>query len=335
MARFIGASVFSILFLAPVVFGTNDSFAQNLATGGTGGYPNRPIRLVVPFLAGGGTDIVARVLAQEMSGSMGQQIVVDNRAGAAGIIGTGLVAKSAPDGYTLVFATLSTAASNAGVYRNLPYDPIKDFAPISLTASSPYIMCANPQIPAKSVAEFVVLAKARPGQLNYGSGGVGAVPHLAGALFGYVAGINMVHIPYKGGAAHIPALAAGEVQAAFTSLVQVSSLVKAGRIRALAVTSNSRWSAVPELPTVAEAGVPGYEFEIWWGLLAPAGTPQQTIDYLYAEVVKAVRSREVKERYGSQVVIVGNKPEEFAAIIRNDVAKWKKVAAAIGLTLNR
>lgn len=318
-----------------MVFGASLSFAQNPAGGGTADYPTRPIRLVVPFLAGGGTDVVARVLAQEMSGSMGQQIVVDNRAGAAGIIGTGLVANSAPDGYTLVFATLSTAASNAGVYKSLPYDPIKDFAPISLTASSPYIMCVNPQLGAKSVAEFVALAKAKPGQINYGSGGVGAVPHLAAALFGYVAGIDIMHIPYKGGAAHIPALAAGEVQAAFTSLVQVSSLIKAGKIRALAVTSKSRWSAVPELPTVAEAGVPGYEFEIWWGLLAPAGTPANTIARFHGEVVKALKSPELRKRYGSQVVTVGNTPEEFAAIIRNDVAKWKKVAAAVGLTLNR
>ncbi len=337
MARLIGRPVcFLVLLTAPAVLDTSFSFAQSLAKGSTAVYPNRPIRLVVPFLAGGGTDTVARILAQKMSDNMGQQIVVDNRAGAAGIIGTELVAKSAPDGYTLLFGTSSTSATNASVYKSLPYDPIKDFAPISLTASSPYIMSVNPLVPAKSVKEFVALAKAKPGQFNFGSGGIGAVPHLAAALFSYVAGINMVHIPYKGGAAHIPALVAGEVQVTFTSLVEVLPLIRAGKLRALAVTSASRWPAMPELPTVAEAGVPGYEFEIWWGLLAPAGTSQKTVDHLYGEVVKAGQSREVKEKYsGPGVEVVGNKPGEFAAIIRNDVAKWKKVAAAIGLTLDR
>ncbi len=308
-------------------------FAQGPAKAGA--YPNKPIRLIVPFPAGGGTDVVARIIAREMSDNMGTPIVVDNRGGAAGIIATEIARMSTPDGYTLLFGNTATNATHAAIYRTLPYDPLRDFAPISLAAFSPYVMSVNPSVPAKSVKEFIALAKAKPGQLNFGSGGNGSVPHLAAALFNYLAGINVVHVPYKGGAAHIPALVAGEVHVNFSSAVQVMPLVKARKLRALAVTGTTRLAGAPELPTVAEAGVTGYEFGIWWGFLAPAGTPRTTVDQLYGEVVKALKSQQVKEKFGSTgVEIVGNKPDEFAAVIRRDVALWKKIATAAGITLD-
>lgn len=324
-----------VLLTSLGLMGASPGFAQGPVKAGAANYPNKPVRLIVPFPAGGGTDVVARIIAREMSDNMGIPIVIDNRGGAAGIIATEIAGKSTPDGYTLLFGNTATNATHAAIYRKLPYDPIKDFAAISLAAFSPYIMSVNPSVPARSVKEFVALAKAKPGQLNFGSGGNGSVPHLAAALFNYLAGINVVHVPYKGGAAHLPALVAGEVQVNFSSAVQVMPLVKAHKLRALAVTGTARLPSAPELPTVAEAGVPGYEFGIWWGFLAPAGTPRATVDHLYREVVKALQSPQVKEKFGSMGVdIIGNKPDEFAAVIRRDVALWKKIAVAAGIKLD-
>ena len=298
-------------------------------------YPDKPIRLIIPWPAGGGTDIVARIIVQRMSEHMGQPFVIDNRSGASGIIGTELVAKSAADGYTLLMGNTATNATNASVYRKLPYDPVKDFSPISLAADSPYIMSINPAVSAKSVQEFIALAKARPGQLNFGSGGSGSAPHLAAALFNYLAAINVVHVPYKGGAAHTPALVAGEVQVTFTNPPEVMPFVKAGKLRALAVTGAGRSAILPDLPTVAEAGVPGYEFTIWWGILAPAHTPQQIVFRLNAETKKSVQAADVKEKLNIQgVETVGSTPEKFVALIASEVDKWKKVARDAGIQLD-
>jgi len=221
------------------------------------------------------------------------------------------------------------------VYRKLPYDPLKDFSPISLCADSPYIMSVNPTVPAKSVKEFIALAKAKPGQLNFGSGGSGSAPHLAAALFNYLAGINVLHVPYKGGAAHTPALVAGEVQVTFTNPPEVMPFIKSGKLRALAVTSAKRSASMPELPTVAEAGVPGYEFTIWWGLLAPARTPQSIVQRLYAEAKKSVQAVDVKEKLNVQGVDgVGSSPDEFSALISREVSKWQKVAKDAGIQLD-
>ncbi len=309
--------------------------AQNPAPDKPNAYPVKPVRLIIPWPAGGGTDIVARIIVQKVSENIGQSFVVDNRAGASGIIGTELVAKAAADGYTLLMGNTATNATNASVYRKLPYDPIRDFAPISLAASSPYIVSINPAVPAKSVKEFIALAKAKPGQLNFGSGGSGSAPHLAAALFNYLAGISVVHVPYKGGAAHTPALVAGEVQVTLTNPPEVMPFIKTGKLRALAVTSPQRWTTMPDLPTVAEAGVPGYEFTIWWGLLAPAKTVAQTVQRLYLETRKSVQTPEIREKLNIQGVDgVGSTPEEFAALIAKEVAKWKTVAKDAGIQLD-
>jgi tripartite-type tricarboxylate transporter receptor subunit TctC len=305
------------------------------AAAAPGAFPTKPVRLIIPWPAGGGTDIVARIIVQRVSENIGQPFVIDNRAGASGIIGTELAARAAADGYTLLMGNTATNATNASVYRKLAYDPISDFAPISLAASSPYIVSINPAVPAKSVKEFIALAKAKPGQLNFGSGGSGSAPHLAGALFNHLAGITLVHVPYKGGAAHTPALVANEVQVTLTNPPEVMPFIKTGKLRALAVTSPQRWTTMPELPTVAEAGVPGYEFTIWWGLLAPAKTSAQTVHSLYQQTRKAVLAPDVKEKLNVQGVDgVGTTPEEFAALIAREVAKWKIVARDAGIQLD-
>ena len=323
----------AIIVLAGAAY-AGPSFGQGSSAKGDA-YPTKPVRLIIPWPAGGGTDIVARIIIQKMSENVGQTFVIDNRAGASGIIGTELAARSLPDGYTLLMGNTATNATNASVYKKLPYDPIRDFSAVSLAASSPYILSVHPSVPAKSVKEFVALARAKPGQLNYGSGGSGSAPHLAAALLSYMAGINVVHVAYKGGAAHTPALVAGEVQMTLTNPLEVMPHIKAGKLRALGVTSTSRWPAAPELPTISEAGVPGYEFTIWWGVLAPAGTPTRVVDRLYGEVAKAVHAREVKDKLNAQGVdVVGNKPEEFAAVIRAEVDKWKKVAKEAGIQLD-
>jgi len=309
--------------------------AAPVAAQGAGAYPTKPVRLIVPWPAGGGTDIISRIIMQRMSESMGQPIVIDNRAGASGIIGSELVAKAAADGYTLLMGNTATNATNASVYRKLPYDPIVDFAPVSLAANSPYLMSINPAVAAKSVKEFIALAKARPGQLNFGSGGSGSAPHLAAALFNHLAGINVVHVAYKGGAAHTPALLANEVQVTFTNPPEVMPFIKAGKLRGLAVTSPQRWATMPELPTVAEAGVAGYEFTIWWGVLAPARTPEATVNALHAEIRKAVLAPDIKEKLNVQGVdAVGGPPQEFTALIKREVAKWKVVAKDAGIQLD-
>ncbi len=309
--------------------------AQTSAPGTAGAYPTKPVRLIIPWPAGGGTDIVARIIVQRVSENIGQPFVIDNRAGASGIIGTELAARAAADGYTLLMGNTATNATNASVYRKLSYDPIRDFTPVSLAASSPYIVSVNPAVPAKSVKELVALAKAKPGQLNFGSGGSGSAPHLAGALFNHLAGINVVHVPYKGGAAHTPALVAGEIQMTLTNPPEVMPFIKTGKLRALAVTSPQRWATMPDLPTVAEAGLPGYEFTIWWGVLAPANTRPAIVQTLYTHTRKAVQAPDIKEKLNVQGVDgVGSSPEEFAALIAREVAKWKTVAKDAGIQLD-
>jgi tripartite-type tricarboxylate transporter receptor subunit TctC len=313
-------------------------FATTLLGAGTAlaqTFPAKPVRLVVPWPAGGGTDIISRIIVQRMGENMRQTVVVDNRSGASGIIGSDHVAKSPPDGYTLLMGNTATNATNASVYKKLPYDPLKDFSAISLAASSPYLMSVHPSLPVRSVKEFIALAKARPGELNFGSGGSGSAPHLAAALFNFLAGINVTHVPYKGGAAHTPALISGEVQVTFTNPPEVMPHIKAGKLRALAVTSPKRWPTAPELPTIREAGVPNYEFTIWWGFLAPAGTPKPVIDRLHGEIVKAATAPDVKEKLAAQGVdVVAGTPDEFMSLISAEVQKWKRVAAEAKIQLD-
>jgi tripartite-type tricarboxylate transporter receptor subunit TctC len=294
-------------------------------------YPARAIRLIVPSSPGGGTDIVGRILAQKMSEQLGQQVVVDNRAGAGTIIGNDAVAKSAPDGYTLLMG-LSTLAINPSMFATLPYDALRDFAPISQTVSSPNILTVHTSVPAKTVKEFVALAKSKPGGITFGSAGLGTSPHLSGELLKVLARIDIVHVPFKGSGQSIISLLAGEISANFTSLPTAMSYIKVGRLRGLGVTTLKRAQALPDVLSIAEAGVPGYEATQWFGLLAPAGTPRPIIDRLYQESSRALRSADVKERMTAEgLEVVGGTPEEFATYIRAETDKWTKVIKAAGI----
>ena len=294
-------------------------------------YPTKPLRLIVPQSAGGSTDQVARPLAQHMGAALGQSVIVDNRPGAGSTIGTDVVAKSAPDGYTLL-AVAASFSMSPSLYRNLPFDPVRDFAPISLLSSLPNILSVHPSLPVKSVKELTAFAKTRPGQLNFGSSGVATGTHLSMELFMYMTGIRMVHVPYKGGAPSVTALMSGEVHITFATISTALPHVKSGRLRALAVSTARRSPAAPEVPAIAESGVPGYDYASWIGLLAPAKTPPAIISRLNAETVKALQTPEIKAilaAEGSEPI--GNSPEQFSAILKTEVARWAKVVKAAGI----
>ena len=294
------------------------------------GYPNKSVRLVVPFPAGGPTDVIARAVAQKLTESMGQQVVIDNRGGSGGNIGADIVAKSAPDGYTLLMAIVSHAI-NASLYSKLPYDTVKDFAPITRTGSATIIMIAHPSLPAKSIREFIALAKARPGQLSFASPGSGTPHHLAGELLKTTAGIDMAHIPYKGAAPAVIDLMGGQVPVGFVSLPAALPHVKAGKLTALGITTSKRSAIAPEIATFAEAGLAGYDLENWYGALAFGGTPKEIVDRLNAEIVRALQLPDVKERLYSQgFEIHTSTAEEFAAFIRSEIVKWAKIVKASG-----
>ena len=289
-------------------------------------YPSKPVRVVVPFAAGGTTDIVTRILAQRMEEIWGQQLVVDNRPGAGGNIGSEIVARSPADGYTLLMATVATHGINASLYRKIPYDPVADFAPITLVASTPSVVMLHPSIPANSIKELIALAKAKPGELNFGSSGNGSSHHLAGELFDSLAGVKMTHVPYKGTAAALVDLLGGRIQLTFDTLPSAMPYVKGGKLKAIAVTSAKRTRSLPDLPTIAEAGVPGYEVTSWYGLLAPAGTPPDIVKKLSADFVRAIRIPEVSEKMieaGAEPV--ANTSEQFAEFIRSELKKWAVV----------
>lgn len=293
-------------------------------------YPTRPIRLVVPYPPGGGTDIIARIVGQKLTENLGQQIIVDNRGGAGGTIGTDIVAKSVPDGYTILMAPTSHVI-NPSIYSKLPYDTVKDFVPITFAVSATILLVVHPSVPAKSVKELIALAKARPGQLNFGSAGNGTVFHLAAELFKRQAGIDMVHVPFKGGGPTIANLVAGQVSLAFETMLALSPFLKAGRVRALAVASAKRSSVMPELPTIAELGFPSIVAENWYGVYAPAGTSKAILSRLNTEIVKILRTQEVKERFqGLGTEVVASTPEELAEYIRTEIEKWSKTAKEAG-----
>ena len=293
-------------------------------------YPAKSIRIVVPFAPGGGADIIARILGQKMTDSWGQQVVVDNRAGASGNIGAEIVAKAAPDGHTLLMAS-SALAINPSVYRSVPYDPIKDFAPITQPALLPNILVAHSSVPVKTVRDLIALAKSRPGQLAYASAGAGTGTHLAAEMFKLQAGVDMVHVPYKGGGAVISDLLGGQVALTFATLPSVMPYVKAGRLRALAMTTTKRWPGLPTVPTIAESGFPGFEISTWIGLLAPAGTPKDVVGKLHGEVTRILKLPDVRERFDSLgMEPVGDSPEQFAQYIRSELAKYAKVVRQSG-----
>jgi tripartite-type tricarboxylate transporter receptor subunit TctC len=294
-------------------------------------FPNKPIRLVVPFAAGGPGDFVARLIAPKMTETLGQTVVVDNRGGANGIIATETIAKAAPDGYSLLIISAGFTV-NATLYTKLPYDPLKDFAPISLANSGPAIVVVNPNVPVKSIKDLIAYAKTQQGKINYASSGIGAPSHLAVELFKTMTGTEMAHIAYKGMAPGMVDLIAGQVQVAFPTISAALSHVRTGRLRGLAVTSSQRSPAATELPTISEAGVPGYEASNWYGVAAPAGTPRAIIMRLHNDMAKAIATTDVKEKMLAQGMdAVSRTPDEFSAYIKSEIGKWAKVIKAAGV----
>ena len=295
-------------------------------------YPSKSVRMIVAYPPGGGTDTVARLMAQGLTERFRQNVIVDNRGGATGNIGTELAAKSAPDGYTLLMGNVAPNAINVSLFARLPFDPVKDFAPITLVAVTPNILVVHPSLPVKTVKDLIALAKSRPGTLNYPSAGVGSSSHLAGALLDILARIKMTHVPFKGGGPAMIATISGEVQLMFATMPAAIPHVKTGKVRPVAVTTEKRSLAMPDLPTIAEAGVKGYEAATWYGLLAPAGTPRAVIDRLHDETVKILAAPESRKRLTDLgFEPVGNTPAEFAAYIRSEIAKWGKVIREAGI----
>ena len=304
-----------------------------LALAGTasGQYPTRPVRFIVPSAAGGGTDIIARAISLKLAESLGQQFVVDNRPGAGQMIGIELAAKSPADGYTILMAA-STLAINPIMYKKVSYDPLRDFAPITQAASLPNVLVVHPSLPVKSVAELIAYAKEHPGQLNFASAGIGTSPQMSIELLKSMAGIDMVHIPYKGTAPGVVDLLAGQVLVMAPNVLTALPHIKSGKLRALAVTSAKRSVALPEVPTVSEAGLAGYDSTQWYGVLAPAGTAREIVARLHDEIVRALRDAEVGKRLAADgAEPVGSSPEEFAAFIKSESEKWAKVANAAGI----
>ena len=294
-------------------------------------YPTKPVKVVVPFAAGGAVDILTRVLADKLGAALGQQIVVEPVVGAGGNIGSAAVAKAAPDGYTLLMATTGTHTINPGLYKNLPFDAEKDFAPITLVASVPNILVVHPDVPAKTLNELVALAKSKPGKLTFASFGHGTSNHLSGELFKTVAGIDVVHVPYKNAPQAVLDIVGGQVDFAFVNAPLALPQVKAGKLRALAVTGAKRSPAVPDLPTMAEAGLPDFVVESWYGLMAPAGTPEAVIRKIHDETLKVLKQQEMTEAFAKQGAdVVWTSPSVFAVIISTEKARWAEVIKKSG-----
>jgi tripartite-type tricarboxylate transporter receptor subunit TctC len=288
-------------------------------------FPNRPIRIVVPFAPGGNTDVVARIAAQRMQDVLGQPVLVENRAGAGGLIATDYVAKAAPDGYTLLMASVGPQTISPG-FQKVPYDPVRDFAPVSNVNTNPLVLMVHPSVPAKSIRELIDLARQRPGTLNYGSGGTGGLTHFSGEIFRHLAKVDIVHVPYKGGNPATAAAVAGDVQITFANYSDAIAQIKGGKLRALGITSAKRYPQTPDVPTIAEAGVPGYECESWNGLLAPANTPPEVVNRLSRVIQDMARDPAIRTRFtdiGSTPV--GDTPEQFRTFIQGQVAFWAKL----------
>ena len=298
-------------------------------------WPTKPIHFVVGFTAGGPSDVLARALGQKMAESLGQSIVVDNRPGAGGNTAAEVVAKSAPDGYTWLLGNNSILATNAALYSKLPFDPARDFAPVGLVATQPNILVVNPNVPAQSVAELITLAKAKPGQLNYASSGAGAAAHLAGQLFKTSAGIDIVHVPYKGAQPALTDLIAGQVQLMFATSASVMPYIRANRLRALGVTSPKRMAELPAIPTMIEAGLPGFEAVTWHGLVVPAGTPAAVIERLHTDLNRALNSAEIRGQFKTLGVDAApGTPQSFADYIKVETPKWSKVVRESGARID-
>jgi tripartite-type tricarboxylate transporter receptor subunit TctC len=295
-------------------------------------FPAKPIRIIVPFPAGGGADLWARLIAQKLTESWGQNIIVDNRGGASGIIGTELAAKAPPDGYTLLMGTTGTHATNPVVFSKLPYDPVRDFAPITNFVDTPFMLVAHPSIPAKSVKELIDLTKTRPGQLTYASFGNGSSAHLAGELFKAIAKIAIVHVPYRGGAPAMTDLLGGQVSMMFNSLPAIVPHIKVARLRGIAIAAAQRANGLPNIPTFAEEGLPPVEAGSWYGVFAPGGTPAPVIEKLHSEIARLLTLSDIQQRLVTEGAdAIGNAPEQFSAQLERDIAKWGKVARDSGI----
>ena len=297
-------------------------------------WPTRPVRLISPFAPGGGADITSRALAQKLSPALGQQVVVENRGGAGGMIGVDMAAKAPADGYTMVLGTIGPIAINPSLYKKMTYDPMRDLVPVSQAANALNVLVVHPSLPAKNVKEMIAIAKARPGLMNYGSSGPGATDHLAGELFNVLAGVKMVHVPYKGGAPAMLDLVAGNVQVVFSTVSTAVAAMESKRVRPLAMTGNQRFELMPDLPTVAEAGLKGFEVNNWYGIFLPAGTPKDIVAKLNAEVVKALAAPDVKKRLiEAGIVATSSSPEGFTAYVKAESSKWAKVIKDAGITV--
>jgi tripartite-type tricarboxylate transporter receptor subunit TctC len=294
-------------------------------------YPQKPIRLVLPFAPGGGTDFLARALSERLSEALGVSIIVDNRPGAGGTLGTAVVAKSPPDGYTLLF-TSASYTFNPSLYKSLPFDPVRDFKPVTMFAKEPNLLSVHPSLPVASVKELIALARKRPGEITYGSGGVGSNIHLTTELLLHMAGIRLTHVPYKGGGPATTALLTGEVQMMLPSIQPGLPFVKSGRLRVLAVTTKERSLALPNVPSVHEAGVPGYDKAAWYGLFTPMAVPESIVTRLHQAAVKVLKNPDVEKRISAQGgIVVGNTPAEFDSFVRAEIAAWAKLISTMKL----
>jgi tripartite-type tricarboxylate transporter receptor subunit TctC len=320
-----------VLFFVPLLALGASAGAQSPAAN----YPAKPIRFIAPYAAGGGSDTLARLIGQRLTESWGQPVVIENRPGAGGSIGAEVTAKALPDGYTALVTPSAALTINPHLYSRLPYDPLKDFAPITAATNSPYLLVVHPSIPATNVKELIAYARARPGQLNYNSAGNGSSTHLAGVLFSQLACIELVHIPYKGAAPAIVDLLAGQIQMRFSSVVPVLPHVRAGKLRALGISSAKRYGPLPEMPTIAEAGLPGFVVESFYAVVVPARTPPAIVTKLNHEIVRHLRSEDMKARMTADgAEVIGSTPEELAAWIRKDLARWAKPVKDSGARLD-
>ncbi len=314
--RLLGARL--IVTLAAALCSSQSAYAQT--------WPTKPVRFIVPFTPGGGNDTIARLIGQKLSGSLGQQVIIDNRAGAGGTIGAEAAARAAPDGYTMFLAGVATHGINPNLRKKLPYDPVKDFEPVSLIAQAPLLVVVHPSLPARNTRDLIALAKAKPGQLTYASNGAGGSSHMAVELFNMMTNTRMLHVPYKGLSPALTDLISGQVQVMFSSAVAMLPQVKSGRLRVIAMTGGKRSPALPDVPTVAESGVPGYETGSWYGVVMPAGTPKPIVARLGKEIAAIAKSPEINERLVEDAAIpAGSTPEEFGAFIRKELARWAKV----------
>jgi tripartite-type tricarboxylate transporter receptor subunit TctC len=299
------------------------------------GYPSKPVRVITPTGAGGSLDAMARIVAQKLSEAWGQQVIIDNRPGSGGMIGAGMAARATPDGYTILAASNGNLATTQALYKNVPYDPVRDFSPVILTAWNPYVLVTHPSLPVRNTRELIRLAKSKPGAINGASSGNGSTPHLAIALLNDMAGIRLTHVPYKTSPAGLASVVSGETSIMFTGVVSAIGLIAAQRVRALAVASGKRVPVLPDVPTVAEDGVPGFEASNWAGLLLPSGAPRPIVDTLNAATARVLRQSEVQDIFRKQgLEAAGGTPEQFAGFIRSEIVKWTKVVQSSGATID-